>query len=102
MLFENNREIANRFFETPLGKLAPGYSADIILLDYVPITPLDENNLNSHLLFGANGAMVTTTIASGKILMRDRELIGVDKGQVLEESRLVTEDLWARINGGGQ
>lgn len=100
MLFENNAAIANRYFDTPLGVLKSGYSADVILVDYVPITPMDENNINGHLLFGVNGAMVTTTIASGKVLMRDRELIGVDKASVLKESREVSSNLWARINGG--
>ncbi|MFV0379295.1 MAG: putative aminohydrolase SsnA [Anaerorhabdus sp.] len=100
MLFENNAEIANRFFKIPLGKLKEGYSADIILVDYTPLTPMNENNLNSHLLFGINGSMVTSTIGSGKILMRDRKLVNIDKSAVLEESRMVANDLWKRINNG--
>lgn len=98
MLFENNAKMANRFFETPLGKIAPGYSADVITVDYEPLTPLNENNLNGHLLFGVNGAMVTNTIGSGRILMKDRELVGVNKKEVLKETREVAQDLWNRIN----
>lgn len=100
MLFENNAIVANKFFETPLGKIKNGYSADIILVDYDPLTPLDENNLNSHLLFGVNGAMVTATIGSGEILMMDRKLIKIDKESVLNACRKQASDLWRRINEG--
>ncbi len=98
MLFENNALIANRFFETPLGKIKEGYAADIILVDYDPLTPLDENNLNSHILFGMNGYLVTTTICNGEVLMRNRELLHIDKKKVMENSREQAADLWQRLN----
>jgi putative selenium metabolism protein SsnA len=98
MLFENNAKIANRFFSTPLGKIKEGYAADIIFVDYDPITPMDENNLNSHVLFGMNGSNVTTTICNGEILMKDRVLLHIDKQEVAERSRSEAADLWQRIN----
>ena len=100
MLFEHNAKIANRFFDTPLGKLKKGYAADIILVDYDPITPLNEQTLNSHILFGMNGLNVTTTICNGEILMRDRKLLHIDKAKVMEESRTQAAALWARVNEG--
>ena len=100
MLFEHNAMIANRFFDTPLGKIKEGYAADIIFVDYDPITPLNENTLNSHILFGMNGLNVTTTICNGEILMRDRKLLHVDKAKVMEESRKQAANLWARVNEG--
>ena len=63
MLFENNRKIAARFFRQPIGMLAPGAAADIIVCDYQPITPLNADNLNAHVLFGLNGRSVITTVA---------------------------------------
>lgn len=98
MLFENNAKIANRFFETPLGKIKEGYAADIIFVDYDPITPMNENTLNSHILFGMNGNLVTTTICNGELLMRDRKLLHIDKKQVMERSRKQAENLWERVN----
>lgn len=98
MLFENNAKIANRFFSTPLGKIKEGYAADIIFVDYDPLTPMDENNLNSHILFGINGYSVTTTICNGEVLMRDRKLLHIDKKKVMEESRKQAADLWKRVN----
>ncbi|NLK20715.1 MAG: putative aminohydrolase SsnA [Epulopiscium sp.] len=98
MLFENNAKIANRFFATPLGKIKEGYGADIIFVDYDPLTPMDENNLNSHILFGMNGSLVTTTICNGEILMKDRKLLHINKEEVMKESRKQAKDLWQRIN----
>lgn len=98
MLFDNNHQIANRYFDIPLGKLKEGYAADIILVDYLPLTPMDVNNLNSHMLFGVNGSMVTTTIGNGKLLMQDRKLINIDKEAVLKECRNQAAGLWHRVN----
>lgn len=98
MLFENNAIIANRFFKTPLGKLKEGYSADVIVVDYTPLTPMNEGNVNSHILFGVNGSMVTTTIGNGKILMKDRNLIDIDKREVLASCQEQAADLWKRIH----
>ena len=98
MLFENNAKIANRFFSTPLGKIKEGYAADIIFVDYDPLTPMDENNINSHILFGINGYSVTTTICNGEVLMRDRKVLHIDKKKVMEESRKQAADLWKRVN----
>lgn len=98
MLFENNRKIAQRVFEKPLGMLKENYLADVILVDYDPFTPLNADNLNSHLLFGINGKDVTTTIANGKVLMRDRNLVNIDKTQIMNECRVQSKDFWNRVN----
>ena len=39
----------------PIGILAPGALADLILLDYHPTTPLHGDNLPWHILFGISG-----------------------------------------------
>ncbi|MBO6164593.1 MAG: putative aminohydrolase SsnA, partial [Lachnospiraceae bacterium] len=38
MLFENNRKIAAKYFEKPLGILKEGAAADVIVMDYKPFT----------------------------------------------------------------
>lgn len=98
MLFENNIKIAGRMFETPLGRLKEGYSGDVIVCDYDPLTPMSENNLNSHLLFGVTGKHVVTTVSSGKVLMKDREVICVDEKEVYAKCRELSKKLADRIN----
>ena len=48
MLFENNAKLATRAFGRPIGVLQPGAAADVIALDYVPLTPLSADNLGGH------------------------------------------------------
>lgn len=98
MLFYNNPQIAARFFSMPLGVLRPGAAADIIVLDYQPITPMNADNADAHLLFGANGRCVQTTMAGGRILMKDRQLIDLDEEQIASQARRQAMGLWSRIN----
>ena len=98
MLFENNAIMANRYFDIPLGKIKKGYAADIIITDYYPPTPLEETNINSHILFGMNGKSVVTTIGNGKILMKDRVLTMVDEVEVLNNIKQQSIKLWNKIN----
>lgn len=98
MLFENNPLLCSRWMERPVGILKPGAHGDVIILDYTPPTPMDASNLNSHILFGMSGRSVTDTVVGGKILMRRRELMNVDKQKLLSDCRQNAAALWSRIN----
>lgn len=100
MLFENNRAMAARFYEKPIGILKEGAYADIIVMDYDPLTPMTADNVNSHLLFGCNGSNVVTTIIDGQVKMENRQLKGIDKEAVLAHCREQAAGLWQRINEG--
>ena len=99
MLFEGNAKIANRYFKKQLGVLKEGAAADVIVTDYIPRTPMNASNVNSHILFGMTGRSVVTTVCNGKILMKDRELLGIDEEKVLYEVRNAAADLAKSING---
>jgi putative selenium metabolism protein SsnA len=97
MLFENNRKIAAAYFNKPLGILKEGAYADIIVVDYIPHTPMNGNNFNSHVLFGMTGRAVDTTIINGKVLMQERKLLIADEEEILARSRELSNKLWNRI-----
>ncbi len=99
MLFENNARIAARYFDRPLGVLKEGAAADVIVLDYIPLTPMDENNVNSHVLFGMSGRSVVTTVAGGKVLMKDRVLADLDEEKIMADCRQAAKELERSING---
>ena len=98
MLFKNNAKIGARYFDAPLGVLEPGAAADVIVMDYKPYTPFSDANIDGHMIFGMTGRQCQTTIANGKLLMKDRELIGIDEeavnAHILEESK----KLWGALN----
>ena len=99
MLFQGNARIANRYFEKKLGVLEKGAAADIIIADYIPPTPMNAGNLNGHMLFGMNGRFVVTTVGNGKVLMKNRELQGIDEERCLAKIREGAARLEKKING---
>jgi putative selenium metabolism protein SsnA len=97
MLFENNRAIMERFIKGRVGILAKDAYADIIVADYRPPTPLNAGTANSHILFGLSGRHVDTTIINGRVVMRERELTGIDEEALMAKSREQARSLWQRI-----
>lgn len=96
-MFENNRKIAQKYFSGDLGILRAGALADVIVVDYDPLTPMNENNINSHILFGFTGKDVVTTIIDGKVIMQDRKLVGINEKEIFKTSREVAKKLWDRM-----
>ena len=99
MLFENNAAIANRYFKTPLGVLKEGAAGDVIVVDYNPPTQLDASNINAHILFGMTGRDVVTTVANGRVLVKDREIKVIDVEEAMAKCREESAKLWHSING---
>lgn len=99
MLFENNPEMANRYFKAPLGVLKKGAAGDVIVMRYNPPTPMNASNLNSHILFGMTGHDCETTICNGKVLMQDRVLKCCDEEKIMAETRRQAQKLSKSING---
>jgi putative selenium metabolism protein SsnA len=97
MLFENNKTIMERFISGKVGALKKDAYADIIIVDYKGPTPVNENTINSHILFGVSGRHVDTTIINGKITMKERELVNIDEEALLAKSREQARKLWERI-----
>ena len=97
MAVANNRTLAGRFFEKPVGVLAPGAYADLILLDYEPTTPMHSDNLPWHILFGISGGHVHSTVCHGRTLMRDRKLLTLDEAEIAARSRERAQETWERF-----
>jgi len=98
MAIDNNRALAEVFWpDLPLGRLAVGAAADVIFVDYHPITPLTAGNLPWHLIFGFESSMVTTTIVGGRVLMRDRQLLTLDEAAITARSRELATKVWRRF-----
>ena len=93
-----NGRLARVFWpDTVLGELSEGGSADLVLLDYRPPTPLTAQNLPWHVLFGVEASMITATVCAGRVLMRDRELLTLDQEAVSRRSRELATGVWRRL-----
>ncbi len=97
MCFANNPKIVRNFFPKPLGEISPGAYADLILVDYLPPTPLSADNFLGHLLFGISNAVVDTTMVNGKVLMQNRKLVGLDEVAIARRASELASKLWERF-----
>ena len=98
MLFSNNAAMCTRSFGNRIGVLEPGAAADIVVSDYVPLTPMTADNCDGHILFGMSGRSIVTTVINGVVKMKDRELVGIDAGAILARCRERAGAMWERIN----
>jgi putative selenium metabolism protein SsnA len=95
MLFENNKKIMERFIKGKLGTLAKDHYADVIIVDYQGPTPVNENTINSHILFG--NTVVDTAVINGRVVMLEREIVNIDTQDLLAKSMEHARKLWERI-----
>jgi putative selenium metabolism protein SsnA len=98
ILLKNNREICNRLFREPRGMLATGQLADIIIPEYVPFTPLNEQTFYGHLLFGLSFTRVRTTISRGEVIVEDGRLPHLNEDEIRAKCAERAPDIWSRIN----
>lgn len=97
-LLKNNPTIAQKYWGAKHGTIAEGSPADIIVVDYDPHTPLDENTWMGHVIFGLSQAKVDATICAGKVLMWDGELLlDIDEEAIKARSRELAAALWERF-----
>lgn len=99
MLFKNNAKVAEKYFDTTLGVIKEGAAADIIVMDYLPFTPISDANLDGHMIFGMNGRQCRTTMANGRLLYKDRQFVDIDEEKLSAEIFATAEKLWGRVNG---
>jgi len=97
MAIYNNALLAEQQFGVgPIGSIVPGAQADLIFVDYHPFTELTAGNLPWQIIFGFHESMVTTTIAAGKVLMRDRQLLTLDEEKITADARQLSAETWKR------
>lgn len=70
-----------------VGKVVPGYAADLILvdLDTIAFTPL--NDIRRQLVFCENGGSVRMTMVAGRIVAENGELLSVNEAGVRSDVR---------------
>jgi putative selenium metabolism protein SsnA len=96
-LFRGNREIVKQIWGTEVGRIAPGARADLLLMDYLPPTPIDSSNLFGHLLFGVSNAPVDSLMVDGRWVVRDGHCVNVDERAIAEKATARAQALWERF-----
>jgi 5-methylthioadenosine/S-adenosylhomocysteine deaminase len=80
-----------------IGKLQPGFKADITLLDRSGLHWYPKNDMMSLLAYSANSFDVDTVIVNGNILLRHKEFTTLDIEKVKFEAERTKQKLFKSI-----
>lgn len=80
-----------------LGRVAPGYAADLVVLDPCPGPPLTKDNLPAALIFRFSAAMVRDVMVDGAWRLKDRYPVGIDVGALDRRAQAAAMAVWARM-----
>ncbi len=99
MTLKNNPVIYRRLTGQKVGRVKPGFLADLILVDYFPATPLTAQNFWGHFLYGIVDSSVNTTLVNGQMVMHNKEMPHLDEARIAAASRACAEKVWKRFLG---
>ncbi|MDT5151837.1 MAG: 5-methylthioadenosine/S-adenosylhomocysteine deaminase [Mycobacterium sp.] len=70
-----------------VGAIAPGYKADLVVLDLRSVNFTPVNDIAQHLVYVENGESITEVWVNGQVVMRDGRCLLIDEEAVLDEIR---------------
>lgn len=68
-----------------LGDLVPGKLADVILVDVYGAHSIPLHNMAANLVYNIRASDVQTVMVDGEVVMRDRKVLTLDKGEIYAE-----------------
>lgn len=77
---------AKALFLSELGQIAPGYKADLLLinLDKLHLTP--RTNILSHLVYAAQPGDISLVMADGVVVVEEGMLVNMDEKEIMAEA----------------
>ena len=97
-MLANSARLASRCLGVPLGSLAVGSAADLVLTDYVPATPLSADNLAGHVVYAMGPEYVRDVMIAGEWRLRDRVVVGCDELDIRSNGVRAAELLWRTMS----
>ncbi len=80
-----------------IGSLEPGKRADLLVVSMASARQTPMYDPVSHIVYVTHGDDVRTTIVNGKVLMRNRQVLTLDRRQVLADARLFADKVRAAV-----
>jgi 5-methylthioadenosine/S-adenosylhomocysteine deaminase len=88
--------------EGQVGVLEPGYRADLIQVDFSDVHHIPTFDVISHLVYVTDEQDVASVIVDGRLLMRDRQMLTIDRDSVAAEARELAGRIEAALNTRNQ
>ncbi|RKX93099.1 MAG: putative aminohydrolase SsnA, partial [Spirochaetes bacterium] len=93
----NGNRILERNFGSKFGRLEKGYKADLVVADYLSPSPLVEENIGGHMVFGMTSTDVETVLINGKIVMENREF-PFDVKEIYAKAAIAAKRVWENMD----
>jgi cytosine/adenosine deaminase-related metal-dependent hydrolase len=93
----NGHRLASQLFDVQVGPMREGALADLLILDYLPATPLTAENLAWHVVFGLGSRHVEAVMVDGVWRLWARRALSVNPTVVAEQAREAAAAVWARL-----
>jgi putative selenium metabolism protein SsnA len=97
LVYDHNVRFAENIFHCKLGKIKPGYKADLIFIAYEPFTPIEVNNLTSHIFTAITTGTVRKVFIDGHLVLQDGYPVHFDEAQIRAQARKVAQNIWKRM-----
>ena len=94
---ENTYELASHHLKERFGKIEKGYAADIMVVNYLPPTPMTSENFYAHLFFGITESAVDSLYIAGKPVMCNGEIKTLNEREIKRKARKIANALWERL-----
>ncbi|MFA5236011.1 MAG: amidohydrolase family protein [Bacilli bacterium] len=97
-LIDDTYRYASRLFDIKLGRIKPGYEADLVMVPYVAPTPMTSDNAFGHLVFGLFDHFKPQNVfVAGVPRLRDYRLVATTIESKFTQARQVAARLWKNI-----
>lgn len=96
----NGHRIASGLFGATLGPLREGALADLVVLDYHPVAPLNEATLSLHIVECMSARLVESVMVDGVWRMWARKPLSINPDVVYEHARNAADAVFARMQEG--
>lgn len=95
-ILQNGNTLLERCFDERFGQLEEGYQADFLVLDYASPTPLTEDNIAEHFLYGMSARDIRSVVIGGVPVYTDGKF-SLDITSIYHRARLCAQKLWDRM-----
>jgi len=80
------------------GRVAEGYTADLVITDYRNPTPMTKENAASHFVWGMSSNCVESVIVDGKIVLENRRFPNIDEEEIYKKAAECAKKVWERTD----
>jgi cytosine/adenosine deaminase-related metal-dependent hydrolase len=81
----------------PVGRIEPGYRADLVVLDRNRFAPGPSAQIANQLVFAELGQSVQDVYIEGRCVVKDRGVVGLDEAAIRGQAMEIRERLWAGL-----